>query len=128
MAEDPILSAQVILRGPSGRTATVPITSANLSEFTPSPEAVAAATRYFAGLGFSVGQMVGNSFSITGKSSTFEKTFGVKLRRRGRGMEAVRADRTAALELPLEKIPSAVSQTLEAVTFTAPPDFGPTKP
>jgi hypothetical protein len=128
MATDRILSAQVILRGPGGRVAKSPITSANLSEFTPPSDAVAAATRYFAGLGFSVGPMLGNSFSISDKSSSFEKTFGVKLRRRGGGVEAVRADRTAGLELPLEKIPAAVSRTLQAVTLTAPPDFGPTNP
>jgi hypothetical protein len=59
-----------------------------------------------------MGDMVGNSFSITAPESTFERVFGT----RGAG----------SLELPLHALPKTLTDHVEAVTFTPPPDFGPT--
>lgn len=126
--KDQIVSAQAVLRPASGKSIQgATITAANVHEFAPSPEAAAKVKRSFADAGFEVGEVVGNSFSITAPASTFERTFKTRLRRReGGGIEAAQTRSSGSLELPLDVLPKSTADLIEAVTFTPPPDFGPT--
>ena len=107
-----------------GQTA---ITVENIADYSPSPDTVAAAAAGFKQAGFEVGNMVGNSFSITAPSSTFEKSFKIKLEADNRGGLKVAAAKSAhkGYELPLKALPVDLSQFVVAVTFSPPPDFGP---
>ena len=125
-----IVSAQVVLqsargKSPSSQTA---ITSETIEDFLPSQHAIAVARKAFKVAGFELGEVVANSFSITGSVSTFEKALKTRLRREPEGgtMKAVRTDGSATYELPLKALPKEVARIVEAVSFTPPPDFGPT--
>jgi len=108
---DAMMSAQVILR-PRGRrsSAGLTITSANVADVAPEPATAARVARYFKEKGFEVGPLAGISFSIAAPAAAFEKLFG----------------KTKALSLPLASIDPDVAAEIEEVTFTPPPDFGPT--
>ena len=101
------ISAQVVLR------AKGPITAATLAANQPPKEAVEAAQKLFRAAGFELGPYVGISFSISGSRSLFEKFFRTSL------------DKLHGYELPLSVLPKEVAAVIEAVTFTPPPDFGP---
>jgi hypothetical protein len=121
-----VVSAQVILRpaDPEGSRGAEPVTAATIARHLPSPDAASQVQSWFRAHGFDVGSLVGNSFSITGTNGTFEKTFKVPLRRsQGKG---VGGSRSADYELPVSALPSPVRAPVAAVTFTPPPDFGPT--
>lgn len=122
-----IISAQVILRPHSGKRlrADVPITSQNLAEYAPSPEDAAAARAAFRAAGFDAGEVLGISFSITGPLALFERFFGTKLRVDERGAVAtVGAEAPAGgLELPLDRLPTALAARVTAVAFTPPADL-----
>jgi len=125
-----IIAAQVVLRAASGKSPSghAIITAENLKEFAPSEEAVARAKAAFSGAGFEVGPLVGNSFSITAPVGTFENVFKTELRRQEHGgIESVREHSSTSLELPLGALPPSVATLVAAVTFTPPPDFGPTR-
>lgn len=125
-----IISAQVVLKSASGKPfeGTTVITSANIRDFLPSAETVAKVTEAFTAAGFDVGPMVGNSFSITAPVSTFEKVFRAQLRRQENGgVVAVKDDDSSSYELPLAGLPQSLTELIEVVTFTPPPDFGPTE-
>jgi hypothetical protein len=72
----------------------------------------------FAAAGFSVGPLVGNSFSITGAVSRFEEFFNVRA-----GQKSPRP--FPVDELPLSALAPALREHVESVLFTRPPDFGP---
>lgn len=103
----PLLSAQVLLVPASGQ---IPpdqeITAANIGKLKLGPGAEAILST-FRKAGFSVGNLVGLSFSITAEAKVFEAFFHTK---------------KLSGDLPL---PSALSKSVRAVTFPAPPDFGP---
>ncbi len=101
------ISAQVVFR------AKGPITAATLAANQPPKEAVEAARKLFRKAGFEPGPYVGISFSILGSRSLFEQFFGTRL------------DKLQGYELPLDSLPKEVAALIEAVTFTPPPDFGP---
>ena len=125
-----VVSAQVVLRSASGRAIDdrAVITAETLKDFAPSPETVARATAAFAAAGFDVGAMVGISFSITAPVSTFEDTFKIQLRQQEHGgIEAVADDGIGTYDLPLHALSKPTSDLIVAVTFTPPPDFGPTE-
>jgi subtilase family serine protease len=127
--KEEILSAQVVLKPASGKSVDdrSQITSKNIKDFVPSTEAVSSATVSFRSAGFQVGQMVGNSFSITAPADTFEKVFHAHLERhKSRGVEVVKGGGSASYELPLDALPKSLSTFIETVTFTPPPEFGPT--
>jgi hypothetical protein len=129
MSESPsTVSAQVVLRSESGKVphGAVRITSANVQDYQPSADTVAAATGAFTRLGFAVTPVVGNSFSITAQVETFERVFGTAVRCRKSG-EALFVNEQGgeSYELPSRQIPRAVRDTVLAVSFTRPPDFGP---
>lgn len=124
-----LISAQVVLQSASGKSfdGKTAITSENIADYVPSQESVASAEAGFSQAGFEVGNIVGNSLSITASKSTFEKFFKVKLQAGERGDVKVAAAKgaTAGYELPLKALPRNLSQVVVAVTFSPPPDFGP---
>lgn len=127
--KEQLVSAQVALKSASGKSfdGQTAITTENIADYSPSPDTVAAAAAAFKEAGFEVGNMVGNSFSITAPISTFERFFKIKLRAEDRGGLKVAAAKGAAegYELPLKALPERLSQYVAAVTFSPPPDFGP---
>ena len=82
-----IISAQAVLLPASGQPISpdAQITSRNLAQFEPSPEAVEQASRLFRALGFQVGGMAGISFSITAPVGTFREVFKARLQRSAAG-------------------------------------------
>lgn|ERR1700752_3816985 len=124
------LSAQVMLRStrgsaPDSKTA---VTSENVREYLPSASSAAESRRAFEAAGFEVGPVVGNSFSITASKSTFEKVFKVKLKEeKEKGVTAhLEKSDEGSYELPTSKLSADLRREVAAVTFTPPPDFGPT--
>jgi hypothetical protein len=101
------ISAQVVLYSKG------PITAATLEASQPPRESVEAARNLFRKAGFNIGLYVGISFSISGPASLFESFFGIRL------------DHLKSYELPLKGLPRAAADVIKAVTFTPPPDFGP---
>jgi hypothetical protein len=126
---DDRLSAQVVLRGPGGPlTGYEQITSENVHRFLPREEAVAETSAFFRAAGFDVGEAMGLGFSITGSPADFERVFGERPERTVEGnVGSVRTPR-GGLELPLDALTEPVRSHIQAVTFTPPPDFGPTNP
>jgi hypothetical protein len=127
--EKKLLSAQVALRPASGKAfdSQTAITSENIGDYLPAPETVEAARKGFEEAGFEVGNPVGMSFSITAPAATFEKVFKAKLvadDREGVKVTGKAGDQT--YELPAGSLPTELQQHVAAVTFSPPPDFGPT--
>jgi hypothetical protein len=125
-----LISAQVLIRSASGKRLgrNTAITTQNIEDYAPSAEAVARAKRAFMDAGFEVGNLVGNSFSISAPISRFEKVFHTQLRHQERGgIEVAQASASARYELPLTNLPDHIADVVEAVIFTPPPDFGPTQ-
>ena len=119
------LAAQVVLRPATGELAgDEPITSENVHRFLPSPEAVTETEGFFRHAGFEVANVVGNSFSILGSPSAFERAFGERPERGGEGVRV----RGGGVELDVDSLPDPVRRYVQAVTFTPPPEFGPTNP
>ena len=123
-----LLSAQVVLGSASGKRADgrARITADSIEEYTPSREALTEVKRFFREAGFDVGDVVGNSFSITASASTFERVFQSKLRYDEGIVRVANREGGETYELPRVALPRSVSEELVAVTFTPPPDFGPT--
>jgi hypothetical protein len=124
-----LVSAQVVLRSESGKSirGNVPVTSQNLKDYLPSPETAKKVAQAFTENGFTVGSLVGNSFPITAPVDIFEKVFKTRLGQDKRGaILATSRDQAADFELPLGALAKEISDYIEAVTFTPPPDFGPT--
>lgn len=121
------VSAQVILRSASGRRVdgNVQITAANVADFAPAPEHVAAAQETLSQSGFEVGAMIGISFSITAPARLFEHVFGVALQVDGANVR--RKDTEALdgseLELPLHSLPSELRALISTVAFSPPAEL-----
>jgi hypothetical protein len=117
-----LISAQVSLKPKSG---TMPkpesITSENLELFLPDATHASQARAHFESLGFEVGTLVGNSFSITASRKTFEQQFHAKIEYKNQHASL----KDGSLELPVIDLPDEVQATVQAVSFSAPPDFGP---
>ena len=122
---EPVVSAQVVLRPATTPPSGELVTSSTIAEYAPPAEAAESIRRFFAGAGFSVGPLVGISFSISGPLASFERTFDERPRVKDRGgvQEATTA---AGHELRLDRLPPELQPFVGAVTFTPPPDFGPT--
>ena len=123
------ISAQVVLAPASGARIdpNVAITSHNIEQFRPSADAAVTIPEAFSRAGFEVGPLVANSFSITAPGKTFEHFFETRLREEARGGLAARSGKNVyAQELPLSALPDAWKKCVMAITFTRPPDFGPT--
>jgi len=124
-----IVSAQVILRAGSGEDAPSPasVTAENVHRYLPSAENFKKAQDYFAKLGFDVQASYGNSFSITGSTARFEKVFNTKLLETEKGgVRSLPKNREESIELPTGKLPKELKKIVTAITFSEPPDFGPT--
>lgn len=117
-----LISAQVSLKPKSG---TMPkpesITSENLELFMPDATRASQTRAHFEILGFEVGALVGNSFSITAPRKTFEQCFHAKIEYKNQHANL----KDGSLELPVIDLPDEVQATVQAVSFSAPPDFGP---
>ncbi|HEX2296551.1 MAG TPA: hypothetical protein VHN37_14750 [Actinomycetota bacterium] len=114
----------VVLRTPP-RAPGVELTAANIERFAPDAGAIESAQAFFRERGFDVGPVVGISFAITAPLDRFRATFPDVETRQRRAL-----DRPDAQEetLGLESLPDDVARGIEAVTFTAPPEFGPGNP
>jgi hypothetical protein len=123
-----MISAQVILRPASGKSVTGQdaITSENIRDYMPSTETFTEAAQGFQAAGFEVSAEGPTGFSITAPAETFEKVFNTRLRSDEGGVKSVRKDESADFELSLRGLPREISRHVEAVSFTPPPDFGPT--
>jgi hypothetical protein len=120
------ISAQVVMRPGSGRTVEPSeITAANIREFQPDARDAAEVRQFFEQADFETSPLVGISFAITAPKSRFEKFFGAKLESDARGVHRGSVD-SPDYELPVSRLPGAVRDKIAAVTFTPPPDFGPT--
>jgi hypothetical protein len=75
----------------------------------------AAAREEFMRAGFTVGPLVGVSFSIAGPRDLFERYFDVRISRPG--------ERDS---LPVDRLPAKLREAVKSILFTRPPDFGPT--
>ncbi len=129
-SKDVVISAQVILRPASGRTIHdgVKITSTNIAEFAPSPDDVSSVTGELRARGFEIGHVVGISFSLTGTIDAFEKLFRMRIRRGKDGAyEFVAGGEVVGHELTGKHLPEVLRETVHAVAFPLPPDFGPTR-
>jgi len=102
-----IWSALVVMATPE------PTREPGAREAAPPAEWFEEAARYFRAEGFDTDQPVGISFSITGPPALFRRLFGRSL------------DPKTDRELSLSRLPPSLRSKLLAVTFTAPPDFGP---
>jgi hypothetical protein len=123
------VSAQVVLKSASGKSFDdlTEITAENVHDFLPTDEAISMTTKAFMSAGFQVGTVVGNSFSISAEVGHFEKFFNVRLRYQTSGEIMVgRDDGFDSYELPIEDLPASLGDLIEVITFTRPPDFGPT--
>jgi len=103
------------------------ITSENVESFLPDPQVASGLVTFFKGAGFEVSEPQAMGFSISGPVSLFERVFGERLRRTGgKPINEIRTE-GGRLELPLDRVPSDLRDQIETVTFTRPPDFGPTE-
>jgi subtilase family serine protease len=118
-----LISAQVSLKPKSGAMPRPEsITSENLESFLPDATRVSQTRAHFESLGFEVGALVGNSFSITATRKNFEQHFHTKILHSNQHASL----EDGSLELPVAGLSDEVKATINAVSFSAPPDFGPT--
>lgn len=90
------------------------------------PEAV---REIFTGSGFSLGPLVGNSFSITAPAKQFETFFNLGIESPpGGGLEFVPAGEQPRTDLQAELLPANLRDQVEMIVFSKPPDFGPFNP
>jgi len=124
-----VVSAQVVLKPAGGRdtSSQTSVTAENVHLHLPSAEDFHKAQSYFTDLGFDVQHGFGNSFSITGSMALFEKAFKTQLSETEKGgIKALRRDETKSVELPIDDLPKEMKKITTAITFSEPPDFGPT--
>lgn len=123
-----VISAQVVLRSASGKSirGQPAISTRNLKDYLPSAETIHTVTTAFAAAGFEVSPVVGISFAITAPVSTFEKVFKRRILSDARGGIRAEGEGQVPEELPVQSLPREIAERIEAVTFTPPPDFGPT--
>jgi hypothetical protein len=104
------------------------ITSEEVSRFLPPPEAVDETAAFFGREGFEVTGVAGMGFSIVAAPALFERVFGEPLELGEEAGVGTAGTAGGALELPLGMLPEEIRRLIQAVTFTPPPDFGPTRP
>ena len=102
------------------------IDSGNIKDYVPSEADVSELCRIFEKNGFSTGELSGISFSITGPAAAFEKFLRAEICEDKDGLPGfVSEGRKVGLELSNEMLPEEVKTFVNAIVFTAPPDFGP---
>jgi hypothetical protein len=125
--KSPRISAQVILPPVQGKLdGSTRVTSETVQSLAPSPDHVARTRKAFEEAGFEVSKLYGISFSITGPLELFEDFFKTSIKQdESQGTYLVK-DKTVTYELPLQNLPAHLREHLTTVTFSPPPDFGPT--
>jgi len=123
-----IISAQVILKPEKGKGFDKEsiITAQTLEKYLPSMESLRQTRDFFSKSGFEIGPAIGNSFSITASAKWFENFFNVHLFYLENGAIMSEWQDTKRYELPIDVIPKWIKDMVMAITFTPPPDFGPT--
>lgn len=130
LEKNQVISAQAILRSASLKVldADTVITSENIGDYAPTLEDVAKVSKVLIDMGFDVAELVGISFSVSAPVSTFEEMFKAKLlQEEDGGIKVVRADGSLSYEFPLIALPESIADLVVVLTFTPPPDFGPTE-
>ena len=121
-----VISAQVLLQSASGKKlgANTLITAENIEDFSPPTDAYPVVSNLFRSKDFEVGPLVGPTFSITASVNKFEALFKVDLQRGEKdAIECV----GGGLEILLDNLPADARKIIQTVTFSEPPDFGPTE-
>lgn len=116
---DELLSAEVVMHG-QDPIDLGPITSTNLAQHQPDPDRAAQVRRWFEHRGFTTSEVQGVSFSLTGPRTLFDDTFSAHRYDAGVGPDV------GGIELPLPEMPEQFAGIVDCVTFSPPPDFGPT--
>ncbi len=121
------MSAQVVLAARDGTKEPSPqqLTSARLAEVEPDEAAARRVMSWWRDKGFDVGPLVGISFSVSGPAELFARHLHA-----ASALAALaegRSDREH-LEIPTTRLPGPLRRSVAAVTFSAPPDFGPGNP
>ena len=111
----PLLSAQVLLKPASGAMPRdADMTAANIAALVPAPQVVAGDIEVWRGRRFRGRAVVGLTFSIYGAgdpSLIVFRNHGTRQASRG--------------EIPRDRLPARLRDTVAAMTFPPPPDFGP---
>ncbi len=82
--------------------------------------------KYFREAGFELGHRLADSFAITASVETFEQVFDCRIVIDDYGTHIDAGTDSTDYALPLGPLSDYLRHCLHAVTFTAPPDFGPT--
>jgi hypothetical protein len=125
-----IIAAEVLLRPASGAaiTGNTIITSETIANYRPAPESGQLAAQFFRDQGFEVSPITGIGFTIRGTAARFSELFKTTLIGDTTiGIQAMSDASTTSEALPLNALPSSVTDSISAVTFSPPPDFGPTQ-
>ncbi len=123
------IAAQVVIATPGVDAHTV--TSRNVRNLMPDAALAARVVTAFRALGFTCGEVVGDSFSIEAAPSVFQQVFGVSPqlgpdgRMRERAKKGVRAAAKPLSDLPADKLPETLRPLVKGVIFSEPPAFGP---
>lgn len=80
---------------------------------------------YFRDAGFELGPRVGESFAITASLGKFEKIFNCHIVIDENGAHVDIGNDSIDYELPFDSLYAHLQNCIYAVTFSAPPDFGP---
>ena len=129
MPDKPKIAAQVVIatHGVDAHT----VTAQNVGSAVPDEKVAERVVTAFRALGFTCGEVVGDSFSIEAAPGVFQQAFGVspQLDPDGRVRErAKKGARTAARPLsglPADKLPETLRPLVKDVIFSEPPTFGP---
>lgn len=129
-ADDRVLSASVAMQPVVDMNAGIPATSTEVAYRLPTPAAVERIQTAFREIGFEVGAEYAGTFSITGARSLFERVFSSWPTDRFSEAALAEASETE-LELPTSDVADALgddAEEVQAVFFTAVPEFGPFDP
>ena len=126
VSADDVVSANVVLRGPTGQAPDprAPVTATSLRAWTPDPAPPNAAAEAFRQAGFDVGEVVGGALAITAPAALFTRQFGSSLARTARGaVRVVAPGGPAASELPVERAPDAARRVVASISFADAPGY-----
>lgn len=122
---EPLVSAQVILRSPAAAAAPGAIRAKKIAAYLPDKGEADQAGTAFRLLGFKTGALVGTSFSITAPVSLFEEVFSIEINRSGKGVTASGHNGIEKTVLPLHVLPGNLATLVQDIVLPAPPGFGP---
>ena len=123
-----MLYADVLLRPASGKTVAddTPITANNIGSMTPSDADVEVVRSWFENAGFQTSALAGISIGISGTLQQFEDFFESTIYQNEQGYYSVHpGNEITDFELPAGVLDGQVADLVQAITFSAPIDFGP---